>query len=181
MFLCPVSITALWHFILGYGLGQASVSTGAKSPFALPSDFHDWVASRLHFFASTSGWHNMIIERFGDGPHAFDRFFSLLDEYHLRVPSIVATLSGCERTYTEFFKGEEHTRSFPSNISLISYNAEDPGLFVSAEGSDHFPGKGFCPSLNWFEDMFGPCRSNLAILDQAAYDRWAHQPPPTEP
>ena len=70
MFLCPVSVSALWHFILGYGLGQSSVSADAKSPFALPSDFHDWVAYRLHFFESTTGWHNMIVKRLGDGPHA---------------------------------------------------------------------------------------------------------------
>ncbi len=86
MFLSPVSVSAFWHFILGYGLGQGSVSTEAKNPFTLPSDFHDWVAYRLHFFESTSGWHNMIIERLGDGPHALDRFFSLLDEYLARVP-----------------------------------------------------------------------------------------------
>ena len=180
MFLCPVSVAALWHFMLGFGLGQTSVSAAAKNPFALPTDFHDWVAYRLHFPASTSGWHNMIIERFGDGPPALDHFFSLLDEYHVRVPNIVATLSSCERRYTELFQGEQHSRSFPSNLSLIAYNAEDPGLFVCAEGSDHFPGKGFCPRLDRFEEMFGPCRSKLVILDQAAYDRWAQRSPPAE-
>jgi hypothetical protein len=105
----------------------------------------------------------MLIERLGDGPPAFDRFFSLLDEYQARVPRLVATLAGMERTYTEFSKGEKRTRSFPANISLISYNAEDPGLFVSAEGSGRFPGMGFCASLDWFETLFGPCRSKLAF------------------
>jgi hypothetical protein len=46
--------------------------------------------------------------------------------------------------------GVETTRSFPSSITLISYNAEDPGLFVTAEGEDRFPGSGFCPYLRWF-------------------------------
>jgi hypothetical protein len=114
----------------------------------------------------------MIVERLGDGQHAFDRFFTLLDEYHARVPRIVARLSGCERTYT--VEGEERPRRYPSEISLISYHAEDPGLFVSAEGPDDFPYRSFCPSLSWFESFFGPCGSKMAIFDQAAYNLWAH-------
>src|ERR1700739_1704788 len=74
MYLSPVSVSAFWHFRLGYELGRASVSTETKNPFAWPPDFNDWVAYRLHFFESNSGWHNMIVERLGDGTHALDRF-----------------------------------------------------------------------------------------------------------
>ena len=175
MFIYPVSLTALWHFILGYGMGLGSVSCEIENPFALPRDFHDWVAYRLHFYESTRGFHNMIIERLGDGPQAVDRFFSLMSEYQNREPRIVATLVGCSRTYRELFQGEERRLSFPSTISLIAYNDEDPGLFVTAEGVDHFPGKGLCPNLASFEADFGRCESDLSVLDRAAYERWAEQ------
>jgi hypothetical protein len=171
MFLTPVCLCALQHFRLGYEMGR--VGTGSPSPFTLPRDFHDWVAYRLHFFGSTAGWANMIVQRLGDGQHAFDRFFALLDEYHARVPRVVATLSGCQKTYTQHYKGEVSTRSYPSLITLTAYNSEDPGLFVSAEGEEHFPGVGLCLSLSWFESTFGPCRSGLTVFDQAAIDRWA--------
>lgn len=180
MFLRPVSVSALWHFIGGYELGRISVSAGAEHPFSLPRDFHDWVAYRLHFFESTSGWSNMIIERFGDGRHAFDRFFSLLDEYQVRVPRTVATLSGFDKSHLEIFKDTQRTHVFPSNIMLTAYNDQDPGLFVSAAAGEHFPGEGFCPSLSFFEMFFGPCATKLTILDQAAFDRWSLPLPPTE-
>jgi hypothetical protein len=172
MYFSPVCICALKHFIMGYYAGRAD-GPGSPGPFDLPRDFHDWVAYRLHFEDSSGGWARMLIERLGDGRQAFDRFFTLLDEYHARVPRVVATLSGCKKTYTQYFGGEVSTQSYPSNITLTAYNSEDRGLFVSAEGEEHFPGVGFCPSLRWFESTFGPCRSNLTIFDQAAIDRWA--------
>jgi hypothetical protein len=117
----------------------------------------------------------MLIERFGDGPQALEQFFKLLDEYHCRTPEIVATLSGLQRTYTEVCANGDRTRAYPSNIVLTSYNAEDPGLFVSAEGYDYFPGEGFCRGLSYFKLMFGACQSELTILDRAVYELWAGQ------
>ena len=171
MFLTPVSVCSLRHFIRGYEMGR--VGTNSPSQFTLPHDFHDWVAYRLHFYGSTQGWANMIIERLGDGPHAVDRFFTLLDEYQARVPRVVAMFSGCKKTYTQYHLNEEQTRSYPSKIMLTAYNSEDPGLFVSADGEEHFPGAGLCPSLKWFEMTFGRCRKKLRVFNQAAIDRWA--------
>jgi hypothetical protein len=176
MYFNPVCICALQHFVLGVETGRSSAGATSPSPFTLPGDFHDWVASRLHFYGSTGGWANMIVERLGDGTHAFNRFFTLLDEHRVRVPKLVATLSGCEKTYTQFFGGQETTESFPQLISLVSYNADDPGLFVYADG-DRFPGQGYCPTLGSFESWFGRCRSKLTVIDQAAVDRWSNWEP----
>lgn len=177
MYLTPVSICALYHFMNGFSAGRAGTGAEADNPLTLPRDFSEWVAYRLHFFGATSGWHNMIVERFGDGPHAVERFFLLLDEYYARAPRLVATLEGCQETYTLLYMGTESVESFPSKVSLTACNDEDPGLFVSAECDEDFPGRGFCPCLSSFEMRFGPCRSKLVILDQAAFDRWAREPP----
>jgi hypothetical protein len=177
MFLTPVSICALWHFVRGYELGRAG--SNMPSPFGLPADFHEWVAYRLHFHGANSGWANMIVERAGDGPHALERFFALLDEHQTRVPRVAAELHGCQKTYTEYYGGQVNKRLFPPKITLTAYT-DDPGLFVSAEGHEHFPGKGFCPNVEWFELTFGPSRSRLTIFDQAAVDRWSAPDPDDE-
>lgn len=89
----------------------------------------------------------MIIERLGDGPHAVDRFFSLLDEHSARVARVVAEFSGRRKTYTEYYLGQVNERSFPSKITLTAYT-DDPGLFVPAEGHEHFPGSDSAPIWN---------------------------------
>jgi hypothetical protein len=43
--------------------------------------FHDWVAKRLGFYESTSGWHKMIRIKCADESEALDRFYVLLDEF----------------------------------------------------------------------------------------------------
>jgi len=149
MYLIPVSITALQNFILGCAAGRA---TWAPDPFPLPRDFTGWVASRLHCNESGMGCFQILIEQLGDGREAVDRFFTLLDEYQVRVPKVVA--------------------SVPPKISLISYYSEDSGLFVTAEGE----GSRFCPNLSEFKRRFGLSRADLTILDQAAFDRWAQSP-----
>jgi hypothetical protein len=179
MYLSPVSVSALHNFLEGYSLGRGSVSPEANNAFRLPPDFHDWVAYRLHFFGSCAGWHNMIIERFGDGPEGLEQFFALLDQHQSRLPKIVATLAGSGKTYTTFsMSGEERSQRLPPVVRLISYGADDPGLFVIAEGFSHFPwGTAFCPSLSCFEEWAGPCQSELIVQDEAAFLRWAkHQP-----
>jgi hypothetical protein len=83
MFLTPVSTTALRNFKDGYSqglshglsLGSGPLASEARGLYDLPSDFHDWVAYRLHFEYSGAGWANMIIERIGDGPEALGQFF----------------------------------------------------------------------------------------------------------
>jgi hypothetical protein len=43
--------------------------------------FHDWIAGRLGYAESTSGWYKMIRGRCASEREAFDRFYELLDEF----------------------------------------------------------------------------------------------------
>jgi hypothetical protein len=177
MYFQPVCICALQHFIMGYYAGRAE-GPGEPGPFDLPRDFHDWVGYRLHFEDSSGGWARMLIERLGDGRSAFNRFFTLLDDYHARVPRVVATVSDFHQAYTQYYRGEVKTVAYPSQFTLIAYNSEDPGLFASAEGHsrDDLPHRGFFPSLHSFEKSIGPS-ANLTVIDQAAIDRWSAADP----
>jgi hypothetical protein len=84
------TITALWQFLLGYGFARQEL--GAGPPSLLPPDIHEWIAYRLHFQNSTSGWRQMILDRVPDEALALERFFELLDDHHARKPRVVAAV-----------------------------------------------------------------------------------------
>lgn len=90
MYLGHHSLSALWSFLDGYGFALWSHDIQEKPP--LPRDFHDWVADRLHFSESTSGWKNMILNRVPDEAAALEYFFKLLDEYRNQHP-----VNGCSK------------------------------------------------------------------------------------
>jgi len=49
-----------------------------------PYNFHDWVAKKLGWYESTSGWLDMILKEVdGDEEKAVDVFFALLEEFKL--------------------------------------------------------------------------------------------------
>jgi len=60
------------------GLGRVGFTLRDTADFRR---FHDWVARRLGFFESTSGWANMIRNKSASDADAFQRFFVLLDEF----------------------------------------------------------------------------------------------------
>lgn len=80
MFIIEPSIVRLHMFICAYaaGLGRVGFSLRDAADF---HRFHDWVAHRLGFFESTSGWANMIQEKSASDSDAFNQFFVLLDEF----------------------------------------------------------------------------------------------------
>src|ERR1700756_4226792 len=98
MYLGTRSLSALSHFLAGYGF--ALHVHEIPSSHHLPGDFHEWVAYRLHFFESTSGYRNMILKRVPNESAALDRFFELLDEHHSRKPQVVARVDGYNRQYS---------------------------------------------------------------------------------
>jgi hypothetical protein len=94
LYLGERSVSALWHFLAGYHLGlrgNAQVSV-ELSPRA--KEFHDWVAYRLHFLESTTGWRQMILKRTNDEAAGLNYFFELFDEYRIRQQRIVAKMEG---------------------------------------------------------------------------------------
>ena len=52
--------------------------------------FHDWIARRLGYGGSASGWYNMIRGRCSSEREAFDRFYELLVEFRSSVQDTVA-------------------------------------------------------------------------------------------
>lgn len=59
------SLTRLFVYLLGYqrGLGELGKVLKQQDQF---HGFHDWVAAKLGFTNSTSGWCNMILSTLGD-------------------------------------------------------------------------------------------------------------------
>jgi hypothetical protein len=164
MYLGESSLTALYHFLMGYrfALDNHGIPR-SNDPTALPDDFHDWVAYRLHFKESTSGWRNMILGRTGSEKEGLDRFFTLLDEYNTRMPHLVAKLVGVQKSYSRICGDVTEQLQYPVSISLITYT-EDPGFFALSDTDDEFPGKGFFPSICWFETFVAE-RSRLTVVD----------------
>mgnify|MGYP006234092637 CR=1 FL=1 len=69
----------LKSFLDGYLWGKGHNSIEESSPNF--NDFHDWVAKKLGYYESTSGWANMIEDQREDKQEALYLFFELLDEF----------------------------------------------------------------------------------------------------
>jgi hypothetical protein len=181
MYLGEASLTALGGFLTGYSVAVGLHGIADDTAVQLPRDFHDWVAYRLHFTSSTSGFKNMILKRYPDEAVAFTRFFELLDEHAVRQSRIVAQLLGFQKTYTTGPSGCERTQRYPTSISLIAYT-DDPGLFaVSAEPGHPLPRDEFYPSLDWFETSMNVHRSQLTVIDRKAFGHWEKNAEPEAP
>jgi len=171
MFFGECSLSALYHFMAGYMGAVAVHGIKTDTTFQLPSDFHDWVAYRLHYESSTSGWKDMILGVSRDETTAFARFFELLDEHATRKSRVIAKLIGYQGTYTISSGGQTKIERYPSCILLIVYT-DDPGFFaVSDEPGYTMPMKEFFPSWEWFEDFMGVTRSQMTIVDAETFGR----------
>jgi hypothetical protein len=80
MYICKPSLQGLRDFLGGYtaGLGRVRLVLRDTTDF---HRFHDWVAHRLGFYESTSGWCNMIRDKSANEEEAFRKFYVLLDEF----------------------------------------------------------------------------------------------------
>jgi hypothetical protein len=171
------TLSALSSFLDGWHFAMETYDIEPKH--ALPRDFHDWVAYRLHFLESTSGYKNMILKHAPDEYAAVDRFYELLDEYHARQPRVVARLAayrgrdGVEKFRHDGTREPVKRPDSPYVVSLIAYT-DDPGFFVEFDADDptvsHAPN--FYPLLNWFERGFGVSRETLEVLDVETFKRW---------
>ena len=74
------SLKRVRSYLVGYQVGSTSTANEPTDEVEF-HHFHDWVAKRLGFGESTSGWCNMILERAGSDEKAYDMFFKLLDEF----------------------------------------------------------------------------------------------------
>src|SRR5687767_5898224 len=94
MYLGECSLSALYHTIAGYTLALGVHGIESDTSLRPPDDFNDWVAYRLHYKESTSGWKNMILGVSGNEAAAFNRFFELLDQHATRQSRVIAKLIG---------------------------------------------------------------------------------------
>ncbi len=74
------SINRLHAFLVGYTAGLGRVGFALRDSGDLHR-FHDWVARRLGYGGSASGWCNMIRNKSASEEDAFNRFFELLEEF----------------------------------------------------------------------------------------------------
>ena len=176
------TLTSIRHFLSGYGFSlMLHEIPSADDPLVIPREFHDWVAYRLHYYESTSGWCNMICDRTDTDQQAIDRFFELLSEFKHREPHTVAKLTDFSKTYQQSTVRRDDncdvsqtppmTRSYPKSISLVTYT-DDPGFFAYSDTHEPFPSEGFHPDLQSFELRTGADKSLLTILD----NKWNPRP-----
>jgi hypothetical protein len=165
-------LSAIYHFILGYTFAQRS---GQTLSFDLPPDFNEWVAYRLHFRESTSGYRRMILNRIPDESVALDRFFELLDEHRVRHESVVATIHCHGPAVFRGKGGSPETKreaKVAQEVSLVVYTS-DPGFFVIHDDQTaKYPRKAlFCPSLSWLRRPYKPDADYVEIVDHDRYKR----------
>jgi hypothetical protein len=171
MYMGERSLSALWHYLHGYI--EALRFHDIVTRDVLPPDFHDWVAYRLHFYESTSGYRNMILKRVPDEAAALDRFFELLDDHRARKPHVVAIARSAAKNGR---RQNADASASPSSLNLIAYS-DDPGFFASSDDHDtnFFYKDRFFPTLNSLQLRLGVSKDDLTVLDPEIYNRWLAQ------
>lgn len=73
------SITRIRSFLIGYqcGRGECFGEAGGEQF----GNYIDWLASRLNLEVETASWWKMLLRIEGNEHDAYDRFYSLFDEY----------------------------------------------------------------------------------------------------
>jgi len=104
------SPTHLHSFISGYYYNDIHSDPHEQKEYPDFGNFHDWVANKLGYFESTSGWAYMIEDQRKDKEEALWLFFQLLDVFRGFKPKILATTTYAEnlklntRFYSRFRK-----------------------------------------------------------------------------
>jgi hypothetical protein len=168
------TLSAVCHFLGGYQFAQRAYQIPVSQQSLLPIDFHDWVAYRLHFRESTSGYRRMILSRFPDESVALDRFFELLDEHRTRQAKVVAAVRR-DPSQPYVFQGtpkNKRRKRVSEEIRIVVYT-DDPGFFQNHDDqAAEYPRKSlFAPALSWLPHPFRPEGECLTILDEDRYER----------
>jgi hypothetical protein len=170
MILGEPSVSALYYILDGYAMALQDHGLASNADHFVPSGFHDWVAYRAHFNESTSGWKNMLIERFGDGETGFGKFFEFLDDYGTRQRILVAFVDDYERTYRVKGMNDAEVAEFPSRLELATYT-NDPGFFIESESNVPLVNNWFYPNFDWAETFLHISPSQWKIVDKVKYER----------
>jgi len=177
MYLGEGTITALWHFLIGWEMALTRLGNVQKSP-EVPIDFADWVGYRLHLGSNFDGfWKRAILSRVRDESHALDRFFELRDEYLRRNPRVVATIRKDRREYqrqrqvTAAGPFVDFVELLPESLSILVYT-DDPGFFLSAdESAGRLYNGWFYPALAALSWQPWSPSDRFEVQDREAWDR----------
>jgi hypothetical protein len=171
MFTGKYSIGAVRSFLEGYACAMANHGLlQEEDPFLVPHEFHDWVAYRLHFYESTSGWNNMIRERSETEEKAIERFFVLLEEFRTRTPRVVGrvnssyTILKIDREGDQVIRVDEAEMTCILSLSIITFT-DDPGFFTYPHYENGLVLHRFYPDMEIFENFAGISRSDIEIVD----------------
>ena len=179
MYLGAKSLSSLYHFVTGYTLARGEMR--APDLHLLPSDFHEWVAYRLHFLESTSGYLNMILERTPDEPEALQQFFELLDEHKKRQAKTVAVVRVHPEEPEVYIQGpgginDRRLAKVSKEIRIVTYT-NDPGFFVVHDDTlaEHPRNNHFLPMLGWIRSPYRPDTGFTIVCDNEEFERLSHE------
>jgi len=132
MYLGENSVSFLRAFLGGY----MRAAYEAQAPFAEEnppfSAFHDWVAMKLGYYESTSGWAKMLLAAEGQNEaKALERFFVYLDEFKKRrMKVILQAIPDTTKSWKyQIVDGEKINLPSPVLVQIVKYT-EDKGVFV---------------------------------------------------
>jgi hypothetical protein len=92
MYTGEASVHSLGSFVAGYSFCQWQAGAAIEDEAPDFGGFHDWVANKLGYSESTSGWRNMITNQRFDAEEALWLFYQLLDEYRGLYPRTLASV-----------------------------------------------------------------------------------------
>ncbi|MEQ1605697.1 MAG: hypothetical protein ABL999_12600 [Pyrinomonadaceae bacterium] len=157
MYLGSESLSLLRAFLDGFISGSQQV---APHPSGF-IDFHEWVALRLGYFESTSGYANMILTaEAGDEEKGLDRFFRLWNEFRNRKRRVIYE---AVRDFPPVVVSQRRLDSgeieeMESNlIQIIKYTDDNSG-FIKYVNGDREIREMYCQDLDrafWLVNAFG--------------------------
>lgn len=135
LYLGESSITVFSGYF--YGFFEGSKLYKDKRTVVELRKFHDWVAMRLGYFESTSGWKNMLLKsENGNEEKAFKKFFVFLDEFKNREAKII-------------YEAKISSKKTKAVTAQIIRYKKNKGCFIRWIGKDDkvFPDEFYCYDL----------------------------------
>ena len=141
MYLGENSVSILNAFLGGYltAAFEAGISLVDENPPF--EEFHDWVAMRLGYYESTSGWSKMLLAaEGGNEAKALERFFVYLDEFKQRKAKVIlqAVPDAAKPWRYQIIDDEKINLSSPVLVQIVKYT-DNKGVFVRYLGEKGEP------------------------------------------
>lgn len=132
MYLGENSVSLLRAFLGGYMVAAYECEESFVEECPPFSDFHNWVAMKLDYYESTSGWANMLLKaENGDEAKALERFFVYLDDFKKREAKVIlwAVPEPKKNWRYQIIDDVRIDLPYPALIQIVKYE-EGNGVFV---------------------------------------------------